>query len=56
LNIAHNIGYIDKATFQDLENQAMRINASLKNLIKARGGENIINKTWWFILAIFLPI
>ncbi|MFK7983812.1 MAG: four helix bundle protein [Saprospiraceae bacterium] len=56
LNIAYNIGYIDKETFQNLENQAMRINASLKNLIKARGGENITNKAWWFILAIFLPI
>jgi len=32
------------------------INASLKNLIKARGGENFMNKAWWFILAFFMPI
>lgn len=56
LNIAHNIGYIDEQTLKELENEAMKINASLKNLIKARGGENIVNKTWWWILTIFLPL
>ena len=41
LNIAFRIGYIDEAIFKKLKNEAMKINASLKNLIKARGGESI---------------
>jgi len=36
LNIAYQINYIDKETFNRLENLAEKIRASLKNLIKAR--------------------
>ena len=37
LHIAHKIGYIDKQILEQLENQAEKIRASLKNLIKTRG-------------------
>lgn len=36
LNIAYRIGYIDEDTLLSLENQADKILASLKNLIKSR--------------------
>ena len=36
LNIAHNIGYIEKSTLEILEERTRKISASLKNLIKAR--------------------
>lgn len=36
LNIAHNIGYIEKRTLEILEERTRKINASLKKLIKAR--------------------
>ena len=36
LHIAHNIGYIEKKTLEILEERTRKINASLKNLIKAR--------------------
>jgi four helix bundle protein len=36
LHIAFSIGYIDKATFDNLENHTEEIRASLKNLIKVR--------------------
>ena len=38
LFIAHRIDYIDKETFEILEDKTEKIRASLKNLIKARGG------------------
>jgi four helix bundle protein len=38
LHIAHNIGYIDMATLEDLEKRSGKIAASLRNLIKARQG------------------
>ena len=38
LHIAHRIGYIDIKTLETLENKAGIISASIKNLIKARGG------------------
>ena len=38
LNIAFRIGYVDALTFERLESQAEKIRASLKKLIKARGG------------------
>ncbi len=44
LNIAYKIGYVDFETFQKLEDLAEKIRASLKNLIKSKGGENQINK------------
>ncbi len=36
LNIAHNIGYIEKSTLEILEGRTRKINASLKKLIKVR--------------------
>jgi four helix bundle protein len=36
LNIAHRIGYLDKTTFELLENETEKIRASIKNLIKVR--------------------
>lgn len=36
LNIAYRIGYINKEVFEKCENQAEKISASLKNLIRAR--------------------
>lgn len=36
LNIAHRIGYLDKATFEELEREFDLLRAALKNLIKAR--------------------
>ncbi len=56
LNIAFKIGYIDNKTFSDLENKAEKIRASLKNLIKARGGYNPVKAFSWSILSIFLTI
>ena len=38
LYIAHKVGYIDKIVLEKLEDQTEKIRASLKNLIKARGG------------------
>ncbi len=43
LNIAYNIGYLDKQIFKDLESRASQIGASLNSLIKARGGFNPID-------------
>ena len=40
LNIAFRIGHIDEPTLLSLENQADKILASLKNLIKTRSGDN----------------
>ena len=40
LNIAFRIGYIDELIFKKFENQAEKVRASLKNLIKARSGNN----------------
>ena len=36
INIAHNIGYLDKETFTIVENSSEKIRASLTNLIKVR--------------------
>ena len=46
LNIAHRIEYIDLETLVKLENQAEKIRASLKNLIKARNGKSTIKSSW----------
>ena len=56
LHIAQRIGYINITTLEELETEAGIISASLKNLIKARGGDNHLNKAWWFVLSIFIPI
>ena len=36
INIAYRIGYIDEMIFTKFENQAEKVRASLKNLIKSR--------------------
>ncbi len=51
LSIASRIGYIDQNTFEILEDQAEKIRASLKNLIKARGSFNPLNH----FIGTFLP-
>lgn len=56
LHIAHKIGYIDENILLKLENQTEKIRASLKKLIKSRGGNNYYNKLKWLILGIFIPI
>ncbi|HLP94539.1 MAG TPA: four helix bundle protein [Saprospiraceae bacterium] len=56
LNIAHRLGYIDSDKLYELENMAEKIRASLKNLIKARGGANPVKIISWFILSLFLPL
>ncbi|MBN8678244.1 MAG: four helix bundle protein [Chitinophagales bacterium] len=55
LNIAHRLGYINADKLYELENLAEKIRASLKNLIKARGGDNLVKVISWFILSLFLP-
>ncbi len=52
LTIAYRIGYINKNTFEKLEDQAEKIRASLKNLIKSRGGFNPINQFVWSLLPL----
>jgi four helix bundle protein len=52
LTIAIRIGYIDKSTFEKLEDKAEKIRASLKNLIKARGGFNPLNHFIWTLLPL----
>jgi four helix bundle protein len=56
LNLAHRIGYIDQSTFETLEQEADIIRASLKNLIKARGGDDPGKMLFWAILSIFKPL
>lgn len=56
LNIAHRIGYIEKNTLEKLEDQAQKIRASLKNLIKARGGYNPLKIIVWFLMSLFTLI
>lgn len=43
LNIAYRIGYIDESTLIKCENQAEKVRASLKKLIKVRGGNTKLN-------------
>lgn len=40
LHIAYRIGYLDKLAFESLVRETDLLRASLKNLIKARGGGN----------------
>ena len=54
LHIAYRIGYIHKDTFEGLENDTEKIGASLKNLIKARGGYNPLKMALWSILTLFV--
>lgn len=56
LNIAYNIGYIDKITLEKLEGETEIIRAGLKGLIKARGGNKPINTIIWPILWLFMPL
>ncbi|MCC6723928.1 MAG: four helix bundle protein [Saprospiraceae bacterium] len=56
LNIAYRIGYLDKATFEELENEAEKIRASIRKLIQARGGTNPLKMILWPLLSLFIPI
>ena len=56
LNIAYNIGYIDKTTLEKLEGETEIIRAGLKGLIKARGGKKPINMIIWPILWLLSPL
>ena len=40
LNIAFRIGYLDRNTFEEMENETERIRASIRKLIQVRGGNN----------------
>ncbi|MBK8562097.1 MAG: four helix bundle protein [Saprospiraceae bacterium] len=55
LHIALRIGYIDKNTFEELENQAERIRASLKKLIQTKGGYNPLLFIPWVIISFLKP-
>lgn len=56
LHIAHRINYINSDKLDKLEDKAEKIRASLKNLIKARGGYNPLKAFSWTILSIFILI
>lgn len=56
LNLAYRLGYFDLETLNELENQAEKISASLKNLIRARGGNNPLKMLLWLLLTILKPI
>ena len=56
LHIAKRTGYIDLLTLEEIEDKAEKIRASLKNLIKARGGFNPIKVFSWTIMSLFIPI
>ncbi|MCC7464682.1 MAG: four helix bundle protein [Saprospiraceae bacterium] len=56
LNITHRLGYIDADKLYELENLSEKIRASLKNLIKARGGNNPVKIISWLFLSLFLPL
>ncbi len=56
LHIAFRIGYLDKDAFEALERETDLLRASLKNLIKARGGDNPLFQISWLIFKILKPI
>lgn len=56
LNIAHNIGYIDKTTLEKLEGDAEIIRAGLKGLIKARAKNKPFHMIIWPILWLLSPV
>jgi four helix bundle protein len=56
LNLAYRLGYFNLETMTDLENQAEKISASLKNLIRARGGNNPIKVLLWLLITLLKPI
>jgi four helix bundle protein len=56
LNLAYRLGYLDLETMTNLENLAEKIRASLKNLIRARGGSNPIKVLLWLLITILKPI
>lgn len=56
LNLAYRLGYLDHETMTNLENQAEKIRASLKNLIRARGGYNPLKTLLWLLLTLLKPL
>lgn len=56
LHIAQKIGYISDQTLEKLEDDTEKIRASLKNLIKKKGGANKFNQLKWIIMSMIIPI
>ena len=56
LHIAFRVGYLEQDTFETLERETDLLRASIKNLIKARGGDNPLFQISWFLLKILKPI
>lgn len=55
LHIANRVGYLEKEVFETLEQETDLLRAAIKNLIKARGGDNPLNQLGWFFLKILKP-
>ncbi|MBX2889586.1 MAG: four helix bundle protein [Saprospiraceae bacterium] len=55
LHIANRVGYLEKEVFEALEQETDLLRAAIKNLIKARGGDNPLNQLGWFFLKILKP-
>lgn len=51
LNLAHRLGYIDAETLAYTENQAEKVRATLKNLIKARTGGSTLKLTIFLFIG-----
>jgi four helix bundle protein len=56
LNIAYRIGYLDKNTFEEMENETEKIRASIKKLIQVRGGNNPLLSLLWLFIPFFKPL
>ena len=56
LHIAFRVGYLEKDTFETLERETDLLRAAIKNLIKARGGDNPLFQISWFLFKIVKPI
>ncbi len=56
INLAHRLGYLDSASLAELENLAEKVRASLKNLIRARGGTNPMKVLGWVLITLIRPI
>ncbi len=56
LNLAYRLGYLDADALAELENLAEKVRASLKNLIKARGGNSPLKVLGWVLITLIRPI
>ena len=55
LHIAYRIGYINEQELKDLENDAQRIIASIRKLIRSKGGNNPLKQFSWLLLGLIFP-